>query len=66
MTAVDTAHNSYYARAFLHFEQQFMSAIDRRTTVVILGDGRTNYQATRRRRRRGDARPRAQRALALP
>jgi uncharacterized protein with von Willebrand factor type A (vWA) domain len=46
MSAVDTAHNSYYARAFLHFEQQFMSAIDRRTTVVILGDGRTNYQAT--------------------
>jgi uncharacterized protein with von Willebrand factor type A (vWA) domain len=46
MTSVDTAHNSYYARAFLHFEQQFMSAIDRRTTVVILGDGRTNYQAT--------------------
>jgi uncharacterized protein len=46
MAAVDTAHNSYYARALLHFEQQFMSAIDRRTTVVILGDGRTNYQAT--------------------
>jgi uncharacterized protein with von Willebrand factor type A (vWA) domain len=46
MNAVDTAHNSYYARAFLHFEQQFMSAIDRRTTVIILGDGRTNYQAT--------------------
>jgi hypothetical protein len=46
LSAVDTAHNSYYARAFLHFEQQFMSAIDRRTTVVILGDGRTNYQAT--------------------
>jgi uncharacterized protein with von Willebrand factor type A (vWA) domain len=46
LSSVDTAHNSYYARAFLHFEQQFMSAIDRRTTVVILGDGRTNYQAT--------------------
>jgi uncharacterized protein with von Willebrand factor type A (vWA) domain len=46
ITSVDTAHNSYYARAFLHFEQQFMSAIDRRTTVVILGDGRTNFQAT--------------------
>ena len=45
-SSVDTAHNSYYARALLHFEQQFMSAIDRRTTVVILGDGRTNYQAT--------------------
>jgi uncharacterized protein with von Willebrand factor type A (vWA) domain len=46
MSAVDTSHNSYYARALLHFEQQFMSAIDRRTTVVILGDGRTNYQPT--------------------
>ena len=46
MSAVDTSHNSYYARAFLHFEQQFMTAIDRRTTVIILGDGRTNYQAT--------------------
>jgi uncharacterized protein with von Willebrand factor type A (vWA) domain len=44
MSSVDTAHNSYYARALLHFEQQFMTAIDRRTTVVILGDGRTNYQ----------------------
>ena len=46
LSSVDTTHNSYYARALLHFEQQFMSAIDRRTTVVILGDGRTNYQAT--------------------
>ncbi|HMI83591.1 MAG TPA: VWA domain-containing protein [Polyangiaceae bacterium] len=46
LSSVDTAHNSYYGRALLHFEQQFMSAIDRRTTVVILGDGRTNYQAT--------------------
>jgi uncharacterized protein with von Willebrand factor type A (vWA) domain len=46
MSAVDTSHNSYYARAFLHFEQQFLNAVDRRTTVIILGDGRTNYQAT--------------------
>jgi uncharacterized protein len=46
MSAVDTSQNSYYARALLHFEQQFMSAIDGRTTVVILGDGRTNYQAS--------------------
>jgi hypothetical protein len=30
----------------LHFEQQFLNAVDRRTTVIILGDGRTNYQAT--------------------
>jgi uncharacterized protein with von Willebrand factor type A (vWA) domain len=46
LSSVDTAHNSYYARALLHFEQQFMRDVDRRTTVVILGDGRTNYQAT--------------------
>jgi uncharacterized protein with von Willebrand factor type A (vWA) domain len=46
MSAVDTAHNSYYGRALLHFEQHFLRAVDRRTTVVILGDGRTNYQAT--------------------
>lgn len=36
--------NSSYARALRAFDGRFHAAVDRRTTVVILGDGRTNYQ----------------------
>ncbi len=44
-TSVVSIHeNSSYGRVFRSFERQYMSALDRRTTVVILGDGRTNYQ----------------------
>lgn len=40
---VSLAHNSNYARALAAFEEQAGRAVDRRATVVILGDGRTNY-----------------------
>lgn len=40
---VSAAHNSNYGRALLRFEEEHAASIDRRTTVVILGDGRTNY-----------------------
>jgi hypothetical protein len=40
---VSLAHNSNYARVLAAFEQQVGRSLDRRTTVVILGDGRTNY-----------------------
>ena len=40
---VPVTHNSNYGRALRAFEQAVVSELDRRTTVVILGDGRTNY-----------------------
>ena len=40
---VSLAHNSNYGRALAAFEERAGRGIDRRTTVVILGDGRTNY-----------------------
>jgi uncharacterized protein with von Willebrand factor type A (vWA) domain len=40
---VDTGHNSNYGRVLRGFEAQIGRSIDRRTTIVILGDGRTNY-----------------------
>jgi uncharacterized protein with von Willebrand factor type A (vWA) domain len=40
---VSGAHNSNYGRVLRDFEQRFGRDVDRRTTVVILGDGRTNY-----------------------
>ncbi len=42
---VSLAHNSNYGRALAAFEALAGREIDRRTTVVILGDGRTNYLA---------------------
>jgi uncharacterized protein with von Willebrand factor type A (vWA) domain len=35
--------NSNYGRVLRSFERQYGRALDRRTTVVVLGDGRTNY-----------------------
>lgn len=40
---VPVTHNSNYGRALRVFEQEVVPELDRRTTVVILGDGRTNY-----------------------
>jgi len=37
------AHNSNYARALTGFWDLASHGIDRRTTVVVLGDGRTNH-----------------------
>jgi uncharacterized protein with von Willebrand factor type A (vWA) domain len=42
---VDLCHNSNYGRALASFEARDGRAVDRRTTVVVLGDGRTNYLA---------------------
>jgi len=41
---VPVTHNSNYGRMLRAFEDRVLGDIDRRTTVVILGDGRTNYQ----------------------
>ncbi len=35
--------NSNYGRAFKTFHEQFRGAVTRRTTVIIIGDGRSNY-----------------------
>jgi uncharacterized protein with von Willebrand factor type A (vWA) domain len=40
---VRAAENSNYGRVLRLFEAQVLRDVDRRTTVVILGDGRTNY-----------------------
>jgi uncharacterized protein with von Willebrand factor type A (vWA) domain len=40
---VSVADNSNYGRVLRTFEEHHLAAVDRRTTVVILGDGRTNY-----------------------
>ncbi len=41
---VPITHNSNYGRVLRAFEDGVLRDVDRRTTVVILGDGRTNYQ----------------------
>lgn len=41
---VPITHNSNYGRMLRAFESDVLRDVDRRTTVVILGDGRTNYQ----------------------
>ncbi len=41
---VPVTHNSNYGRMLRAFHETVLQDIDRRTTVVILGDGRTNYQ----------------------
>lgn len=41
---VPVTHNSNYGRVLRAFEERVLRDVDRRTTVVILGDGRTNYQ----------------------
>jgi uncharacterized protein with von Willebrand factor type A (vWA) domain len=40
---VSVADNSNYGRVLRTFEERYLTEVDRRTTVVILGDGRTNY-----------------------
>lgn len=40
---VSVSHNSNYGRALRAFERAVVPELDRRTTVVVLGDGRTNY-----------------------
>lgn len=40
---ISVADNSNYGRVLRAFEERYLRDVDRRTTVVILGDGRTNY-----------------------
>lgn len=42
--SVSLADNSNYGRVFATFHREHLSIIDRRTTVVVIGDGRNNYQ----------------------
>lgn len=41
---IDLTHNSNYGRALRSFEQRFHHEIDRQSTIVIVGDGRGNFQ----------------------
>jgi uncharacterized protein len=40
---VPVTHNSNYGRVLRALEARVLGDVDRRTTVVVLGDGRTNY-----------------------
>lgn len=40
---VPVTYNSNYGRVLRAFEERVLRDVDRRTTVVIVGDGRTNY-----------------------
>ena len=40
---VSAGENSNYGRVLRAFEARYAQALDRRTTLVVLGDGRTNY-----------------------
>ncbi len=41
--AVSLAANSNYGRALRTFQRDFAGAVTRRTTVIVVGDGRNNY-----------------------
>lgn len=43
--AVSLSDNSNYGRVFRTFHEDHLGVLDRRTTVVVIGDGRNNYQA---------------------
>jgi uncharacterized protein with von Willebrand factor type A (vWA) domain len=43
--AVNLAANSNYGRALARFHDDFRGAVTRRTTVLVIGDGRNNYNA---------------------
>lgn len=43
-SVVDPREASSYGRAFRTFETRFPDAVDGRTTLVVLGDGRTNHR----------------------
>src|SRR4029077_5804138 len=41
--AVSLFANSNYGRALALFTRDFLGAVTRRTTVIVIGDGRTNH-----------------------
>jgi uncharacterized protein with von Willebrand factor type A (vWA) domain len=56
--------NSNYGRAFWQFTQQSLDAVTSRTTVIVIGDGRNNYNPSHA-ACLGDVRRRARRVLWL-
>jgi uncharacterized protein len=42
---VSLAANSNYGRALRTFHRDHLAAVTRRTTVIVVGDGRNNYNA---------------------
>ncbi|MCU0685614.1 MAG: VWA domain-containing protein [Polyangiaceae bacterium] len=40
---VPVSHNSNYGRVFEAFDERYGRRLDRRSTLVVLGDGRTNF-----------------------
>lgn len=44
--AVSLHANSNYGRALLNFSREHLPSITRRTTVMVIGDGRNNYNAS--------------------
>jgi len=40
---INTSANSNYGHALKMFESTWMGSVTRRTTVIVIGDGRTNY-----------------------
>jgi len=42
--AVSLASNSNYGAVFVAFHRDHLQLVDRRTTVLVIGDGRNNYQ----------------------
>jgi uncharacterized protein len=42
---VSLAANSNYGRVLVDFHRRFLAAVTRRTTVLVVGDGRNNYNA---------------------
>ena len=46
-TSINVYTRSNFGHAFHHFWQNYLSAIDNKTTVLILGDARNNYNDAR-------------------
>ena len=40
---INLAANSNYGRALQLFEKNFLASVNRRTSVIVIGDGRSNY-----------------------
>jgi uncharacterized protein with von Willebrand factor type A (vWA) domain len=40
---INLSANSNYGRAFQLFQSTYLGSVTRRTTVIVIGDGRTNY-----------------------
>ena len=61
---VNVYANSNFGRAFREFRERYLDAVTTRTTVLVIGDGRNNYQPTEA-WALADVRARARRVLWL-